>query len=98
MGQFWTLHYIIPSECHFFYILSLVPCSFVIIYLFLAKLMVLVLVEVGARRKEVCFHALPSSLHLSLHVNLQVLQKGREISRIFFQKIKNENSTTKSIS
>lgn len=86
MGQFWTLHYIIPSGCHFFYILSLVPCSFVIIYLFLAKLMVLVLVEVGARRKKVCFHALPSSLHLSLHVNLQVLQKKGERFPVFSSK------------
>lgn len=87
MGQLRTLHYIILNGCdYFFYILSLVPCSSFIIYLFLVKLMVLV--EVGARRKKVCFHALPTGLHLSLHVNLHILQEGREISHIFFQKVK----------
>lgn len=89
MGQLRTLHYIILNGCdYFFYILSLVPCSSSIIYLFLVKLTALVLVEVGARRKKVCFHALPTGLHLSLHVNLHILQEGREISHIFFQKVK----------
>lgn len=85
MGQLRTLHYIILNGCdYFFYILSLVPCSSFIIYLFLVKLMVLV--EVGARRKKVCFHALPTGLHLSLHVNLHILQEGRERFPIFSSK------------
>lgn len=85
MGQLRTLHYIILNGCdYFFYILSLVPCSSSIIYLFLVKLMVLV--EVGARRKKVCFHALPTGLHLSLHVNLHILQEGRERFPIFSSK------------
>lgn len=98
MGQLRTLHYIILNGCdYFFYILSLVPCSSSIIYLFLVKLMALVLVEVGARRKKVCFHALPTGLHLSLHVNLQILQEGRDFP-YFLPKSKNENSTTKNVS